>query len=210
MMKTTYAGGTVPHQSHAGSRCGVPPRGTRRQPDCAATGEEWRDSQVNQFRGSGLQVHSAVETRRSGSNPGLQHSNSADGGPDTPRPVRTGAADRPQNRPVEFIAERRLLLESLREQLRRHLENSRSGGDDERLKDPVDEQARKHRLDVDASVWHANRRLLRSVERALGALDAGEYGVCEDCGGEIGDRRLLASPWATLCIDCASERERTA
>ena len=38
-------------------------------------------------------------------------------------------------------------------------------------------------------------------------LDKGDYGYCEDCGVEIGIKRLEALPTANLCIDCKSLNE---
>ena len=49
------------------------------------------------------------------------------------------------------------------------------------------------------------------IDEALKSLHDGDYGYCEDCGVEIGIRRLEARPTATLCIDCktlAEMRER--
>jgi RNA polymerase-binding transcription factor DksA len=46
---------------------------------------------------------------------------------------------------------------------------------------------------------------LEEVEDALGKLDAGTYGRCESCGGEIAEARLEAKPAARLCISCASK-----
>src|SRR5215210_6652176 len=46
---------------------------------------------------------------------------------------------------------------------------------------------------------------LKDVEDALAKLDAGTYGRCESCGGEISEDRLEAMPAARLCIDCASK-----
>ncbi|MBA2781094.1 TraR/DksA C4-type zinc finger protein [Billgrantia kenyensis] len=31
---------------------------------------------------------------------------------------------------------------------------------------------------------------------------------CEECGEEIPQKRRLAAPWATTCINCQSVRER--
>jgi DnaK suppressor protein len=45
---------------------------------------------------------------------------------------------------------------------------------------------------------------LRDIDDALAKLDAGTYGRCERCGGEIGAARLEAMPAARLCITCAS------
>lgn len=46
---------------------------------------------------------------------------------------------------------------------------------------------------------------LNEVEDALAKLDAGSYGRCESCGGEISEARLEAMPTARLCIGCASK-----
>src|SRR5262249_22508680 len=40
---------------------------------------------------------------------------------------------------------------------------------------------------------------LHDIEDALAKFDAGTYGTCEQCGGEIGDARLEAMPAARLC-----------
>ena len=51
------------------------------------------------------------------------------------------------------------------------------------------------------------------IDEALKSLHDGDYGYCEECGIEIGIRRLEARPTATLCIDCktlAEMRERQA
>ena len=47
---------------------------------------------------------------------------------------------------------------------------------------------------------------LLEVERALTKLDEGRYGVCESCGGAIGEARLEAMPATRYCINCASSR----
>jgi DnaK suppressor protein len=41
------------------------------------------------------------------------------------------------------------------------------------------------------------------IERALAKLEEGSYGVCDECGGEIGAGRLEAAPESALCIECA-------
>ena len=50
---------------------------------------------------------------------------------------------------------------------------------------------------------------LDQVNQALARLDAGEYGVCTDCEKPIAEARLKALPYATLCIQCAEEAERS-
>jgi len=48
------------------------------------------------------------------------------------------------------------------------------------------------------------RKLIKKIDESLEKIDNGEYGYCEECGIEIGVRRLEARPTATLCIDCKS------
>ena len=50
---------------------------------------------------------------------------------------------------------------------------------------------------------------LRGLEAARGRISDGSYGVCLDCGGEIGFERLRASPAAVRCIDCQTVHEKT-
>ena len=38
-------------------------------------------------------------------------------------------------------------------------------------------------------------------------LNEGVYGYCEDCGQDIGVRRLEARPTAAKCIDCKTYSE---
>ncbi len=49
------------------------------------------------------------------------------------------------------------------------------------------------------------RKLLGKIDEALGRVDDGSYGYCEETGEEIGLARLEARPNATLCLD-AQER----
>ena len=50
---------------------------------------------------------------------------------------------------------------------------------------------------------------LDQVNQALARLDAGEYGLCADCEEPIAEARLKALPYATLCIQCVEEAEKS-
>ncbi|MFI6941011.1 TraR/DksA family transcriptional regulator [Streptomyces sp. NPDC050418] len=52
------------------------------------------------------------------------------------------------------------------------------------------------------------REMLEQSERALVRLDAGTYGLCENCGNPIGKARVQAFPRATLCVECKQKQER--
>ncbi|MBT2479059.1 TraR/DksA family transcriptional regulator [Streptomyces sp. ISL-94] len=50
--------------------------------------------------------------------------------------------------------------------------------------------------------------MLEQSQRALERLEAGTYGLCENCGQPIGKARMQAFPRATLCVDCKQKQER--
>ena len=47
---------------------------------------------------------------------------------------------------------------------------------------------------------------MADVQRALVKIDEGSYGTCDVCGGPIGEERLEALPWATLCVEDSAQR----
>jgi DnaK suppressor protein len=46
------------------------------------------------------------------------------------------------------------------------------------------------------------------IDDALRRIDAGTYGICDECGKQIPLSRLDAVPWATLCIDDQEKEDR--
>lgn len=51
------------------------------------------------------------------------------------------------------------------------------------------------------------QRLLKKIDQALERVEAGTFGICEDCGNEINLKRLEARPVTTMCIDCKTLQE---
>ena len=49
--------------------------------------------------------------------------------------------------------------------------------------------------------------LLHEIDVALGKLEAGGAGICESCGCEIPEARLLATPTVRMCIPCQEQLE---
>ncbi len=52
------------------------------------------------------------------------------------------------------------------------------------------------------------RRQLDEVNAALGRLESGTYGVCEQCSRPIPLARLRAMPSARYCVECQAIEER--
>jgi DnaK suppressor protein len=74
--------------------------------------------------------------------------------------------------------------------------------------DPNDRATQESDLGLELRNRDRERKLLRKIEQALARIDAGEYGYCEECGTEIGLKRLEARPTATLCIECKTLDEK--
>jgi RNA polymerase-binding protein DksA len=51
--------------------------------------------------------------------------------------------------------------------------------------------------------------LLVEIDAALQRIENGTFGTCVACGKPIGEERLEAVPWATLCIDDKRKQERS-
>ena len=74
--------------------------------------------------------------------------------------------------------------------------------------DQADVGAASFERDHELTVLRNERDKLAQIERALGRIDDGTYGVCESCGEAIGKMRLMAFPRATLCMTCKQREER--
>jgi DnaK suppressor protein len=46
---------------------------------------------------------------------------------------------------------------------------------------------------------------VEEIDRALAQIDAGKYGVCNNCGKDIDPDRLEFRPASILCVDCKTK-----
>jgi len=79
------------------------------------------------------------------------------------------------------------------------------------LDDPTEmiDMATDGEVDFMAAVSaEAGSDTVREIQEALRKVKEGSYGICEDCGTEIPQRRLEARPFATRCIRCKEAQER--
>jgi DnaK suppressor protein len=82
--------------------------------------------------------------------------------------------------------------------------NWREGGFDD---DPADAGSASFERETAQSLSNHARKLLQEIDDALRRIDAGTYGVCENCGQRIEPERLEALPYARLCLDCKRRDE---
>jgi RNA polymerase-binding protein DksA len=74
--------------------------------------------------------------------------------------------------------------------------------------DSGDESMANALADFNVAQIDRHVRELRDIEAAFERVRIGEYGVCIDCGADIGFARLQAYPTAKRCIACQERRER--
>lgn len=77
--------------------------------------------------------------------------------------------------------------------------------------DPADRASQEEEFSLELRTRDRERKLIKKIDQTIDRIDKDDYGFCDQCGVEIGIRRLEARPTATLCIDCktlAEIRER--
>jgi len=77
----------------------------------------------------------------------------------------------------------------------------------ENVPDPNDRATIESGRSFELRIRDRERKLLSKIEEALERVEEGEFGICDDCGDEIGIKRLEARPVTTLCIDCKTIQE---
>ena len=73
--------------------------------------------------------------------------------------------------------------------------------------DPADRATIEEEHALELRTRDRERKLLKKVQQALGRIESGEYGYCEETGDPIGIPRLLARPTATLSLEAQQRRE---
>ena len=75
--------------------------------------------------------------------------------------------------------------------------------------DIADESAGDMLADLNLAIIDRHVRDIRDIEAARARIKDGSYGICIDCGDEIGFERLAAYPTAKRCVVCQRQREKT-
>jgi DnaK suppressor protein len=75
--------------------------------------------------------------------------------------------------------------------------------------DPGDESVQSLIQDLDQADASRDLSELRTLDAARARMDEGSYGICSNCGQDIGFARLRANPAAERCIQCQTQFEKT-
>jgi len=68
--------------------------------------------------------------------------------------------------------------------------------------DPNDRATQESDIGLELRNRDRERKLIKKIDETIARIDKDDYGYCQNCGVEIGLKRLEARPTATLCIDC--------
>jgi DnaK suppressor protein len=74
--------------------------------------------------------------------------------------------------------------------------------------DETDEIQGNMILSINKQFFNRNAEKIHQIDEALDKIESNEYGLCEDCGEEIVEKRLLINPYFTTCVICAEIREK--
>lgn len=78
----------------------------------------------------------------------------------------------------------------------------------ENLADALDIASMESNRDFQLRIRDRERVLIHKIKEAIERIEAGSYGICVACGTDISEKRLMARPVATHCIDCKTELEQ--
>ena len=73
--------------------------------------------------------------------------------------------------------------------------------------DFTDQASVESELDLNIHIKEREGRLIAKIKEALERIEDGSFGICEECGENISEKRLKARPVTTLCIDCKRQQE---
>jgi DnaK suppressor protein len=83
-----------------------------------------------------------------------------------------------------------------------------TSGSKDNYPDPNDRASLESDRNFELRIRDRERKLIIKMREALQRMDEGVFGICDACGGPISEKRLMARPVTTLCIDCKMKQEK--
>lgn len=102
------------------------------------------------------------------------------------------------------LAHFKLILNAWRKELMEEVDRTVNHMKDEaaNFPDPADRATQEEEFSLELRTRDRERKLIKKIDKTLVRVEEDDYGFCDQCGVEIGIRRLEARPTADLCIDC--------
>ena len=83
-----------------------------------------------------------------------------------------------------------------------------TSGAKENYPDPNDRASLESDRNFELRIRDRERKLIMKMQEAIQRMDDGIFGICDVCGGPISEKRLMARPVTTLCINCKMKQEK--
>jgi DnaK suppressor protein len=83
-----------------------------------------------------------------------------------------------------------------------------TSGNKENFPDPNDRASLEADRNFELRIRDRERKLISKMQEAIRRIDDGAFGICDSCAGPISEKRLLARPVTTQCIDCKTKQEK--
>ncbi|HJL65457.1 MAG: RNA polymerase-binding protein DksA [Arenicellales bacterium] len=119
-----------------------------------------------------------------------------------------------QKKSEKFMSPRQLahfksILQSWKQELLDEVSRTVHHMQDETINhpDPNDRATQETDMALELRSRDRERKLIRKIDETINRIDNSDYGYCDECGVEIGIKRLEARPTAGLCVDCKSLQE---
>jgi len=78
----------------------------------------------------------------------------------------------------------------------------------ENYPDPNDRASLESDRNFELRIRDRERKLIAKMREAIQRIDDGTYGICASCGCDISEKRLIARPVTTQCIECKTKQEK--
>ena len=109
----------------------------------------------------------------------------------------------------EYMSEKqqehfKLILKAWRLELMEEVDRTVSHMKDEaaNFPDPSDRATQEEEFSLELRTRDRERKLIKKIDKTLIRIEEDDYGFCDQCGIDIGVKRLEARPTAELCVDC--------
>src|SRR5262245_44968589 len=79
---------------------------------------------------------------------------------------------------------------------------------EESTQDIADKAVSSYTREFLYSLSDSDRNTVLQIDQALVRIQEGNYGLCQNCGQPMSEKRLSAVPWASHCVDCQELAEK--
>jgi len=122
-----------------------------------------------------------------------------------PKPARKGQKKASLNDIIreKLLSEKNRILSDVSAKIRQE-----SSQEKREIGDIYDIASDERERELSLMLGDRERKKLAEIDLAIERINEGTYGVCEECGEPVGEKRLEVLPFTRVCVDCQSRIER--